>query len=72
MDGEGVLKMADGLKYKGGFSNGMKHGRGILEDKEGVRYEGNFSNDMKNGEFHVRDASGARKVFYVNDRVQNL
>jgi hypothetical protein len=42
MEGEGILRQADGTKYKGQFRAGLKDGHGIQEDKDGNRYEGEF------------------------------
>ena len=42
MEGEGILRQADGTKYKGHFRAGLKDGYGIQEDKNGKRYEGQF------------------------------
>ena len=46
MDGEGVLRQADGTKYKGQFKSGLKNGHGIQEDKDGNRFEGEFKDGM--------------------------
>ena len=68
LDGEGILRQADGVRFKGTFSKGLKEGKGILEDADGIRYEGNFSQDKKNGVFIEKDKSGLliRKVVYQN------
>ena len=42
MEGTGILRQADGTKYKGGFKAGLKDGHGIQEDKDGNRFEGEF------------------------------
>ena len=46
MEGQGTLHQSDGVKYRGGFKNGLKEGYGILEDKDG-RYEGQFRRGEK-------------------------
>jgi hypothetical protein len=72
MEGEGIIRQADGVRFKGTFRNGMKEGPGILEDAEGIRYEGNFHEDEKHGEFTEKDKSGnvLRKVTYVMGQPQ--
>ena len=42
MEGKGILRQANGTKYKGEFHAGMKEGHGIQEDKDGKRFEGEF------------------------------
>ena len=42
MEGQGILRQADGTKYKGEFRAGLKDGHGIQEDKNGNRFEGEF------------------------------
>ena len=59
MDGEGVLRMADGSKFKGQFKNGMKNGKCVEEDANGVRFEGYYENDLRNGAFVEKDKNGS-------------
>ena len=67
MDGTGILRQADGVKFKGSFKGGLKEGKGVMEDAEGIRYEGTFHNDLKDGLFVETDKSGnvIREVTYV-------
>jgi hypothetical protein len=58
MEGEGILRLADGSKFKGQFKKGAKNGPGIMEDKNGNRFEGNFVNDEKDGPFVEKDRNG--------------
>ena len=54
LEGEGILRQADGIRFKGTFH------------ADGIRYEGNFSHDKKNGEFLEKDKNGVllRRVVY--------
>lgn len=72
MNGEGVLRVSDGMKFKGTFKNGKKEGVGIEERKDGTRFEGHFHNGMKDGAFVEKDANGnvIRKGTYHNDVIQ--
>ena len=72
MNGEGILRMADGTKFKGNFVAGKREGVGVEENKDGVRFEGHFHNGMKNGDFVERDANGnvIRKGTYKDDVLQ--
>ena len=47
-----------GDKYKGSFSDGIKHGDGVYFHKNGDQYIGNWSGGMKNGE----------GIFYSNQK----
>ena len=58
MNGAGVLRMADGRKYNGGFVEGLEHGAGVATDADGVRYEGVFIEGQRNGSFIIKDAQG--------------
>ena len=58
MDGEGILRMADGTKFKGTFKKGEKNGFGIMEDADGIRFEGNFKDNEKDGPFVMKDKNG--------------
>ena len=66
MHGEGVLRMKDGSKFKGIFSNGKKNGKCVEEDKDGVRFEGTYVDDLRDGAFVEKDRNGAviRKGYY--------
>ena len=72
MNGEGILRFADGGKFKGNFKNGKREGVGIEERKDGTRFEGHFHNGMKDGAFVEKDANGntTRKGTYRNDVLQ--
>jgi len=42
-DGHGVLTLASGLKYEGGFMDGKPHGRGVIKSEmSGYSFEGQF------------------------------
>ena len=58
MDGEGILRMTDGSKFKGMFKNGEKNGPGIMEDENGMRFEGNFKDNEEDGPFVMKDKNG--------------
>ena len=58
MHGHGILRLANGVKYRGGFVNGVEHGAGVAVDSDGTRYEGTFTNGQRNGKFTVKDAEG--------------
>ena len=71
MDGEGVLRLASGEKFKGSFLQGKKHGKCIEEYSDGTRFEGYYKNGEKDGPFVERDANGnvTRRGTYENGRV---
>ena len=58
MNGEGILRLASGEKFKGTFKNGKKEGAGIEEKKDGTRFEGHFHNGLKDGDFVEKDRNG--------------
>jgi len=58
MNGTGIMRKSNGIKYKGGFLDGLEHGVGVAEDKSGTRYEGTFENGMRHGKFIVKDKDG--------------
>ena len=58
MNGEGILRLADGSKFKGTFVNGEKNGFGIMVDENGMRFEGNFRDNEKDGPFVLKDKDG--------------
>ena len=68
MNGQGMLRLANGIKYKGGFVNGLEHGAGVAVDKDGTRYEGTFVEGQRHGKFIVKSSDG--KV--VRECVYNL
>ena len=57
-DGEGSLTMADGTRYKGGFSKGLEEGKGVMLTPNGVRFEGSFKQGKKHGPFVETDKEG--------------
>jgi hypothetical protein len=57
-NGEGLLILTTGVKYKGGFVNGLEDGKGIQETKDGIRFEGFFKQGQKNGPFVETDREG--------------
>jgi len=66
----GLVIMASGDWYEGGFSRGMKEGKGRLESYDGrTWYEGDWHRDAKNGRGTEQLADGARyDGDYVNDQ----
>ena len=58
MNGQGILRLADGKKYRGGFLNGEEHGSGVAVDVDGTRYEGTFEEGQRHGKFIVKDTTG--------------
>ena len=71
MNGEGVLRLADGTKFKGHFKEGMKNGKGVEEAADGTRFEGSFFNDQKDGSFVEKDKTGKviRKGIYSRGKL---
>ena len=65
-DGEGSLTMADGTRYKGGFSKGLEEGKGVMLTPEGIRFDGSFKQGKKHGPFVETDKDGkvVRKGVY--------
>ena len=57
-DGQGELTMADGTRYKGGFSKGMEEGNGVMLTPDGIRFEGSFKQGKKHGPFVETDKEG--------------
>lgn len=58
MNGEGILRLVNGIKYRGGFLNGEEQGHGVAVDADGTRYEGTFEEGQRDGKFIVKDADG--------------
>ena len=71
-NGEGLLILVNGTKYKGGFVNGLEEGKGIQEDKDGHRYDGFFKQGKKHGPFVETDKTGKiiRKGTYKFGRLE--
>ena len=74
MHGEGVLRMANGTKFKGIFANGKRNGKGVEEDAEGNRFEGSFADDLRDGAFVEKDKNGnvIRKGYYKRGAIETL
>ena len=58
IDGEGVVRYADGSKFKGQFKKGLRNGKAIEQDKDGKRFEGSYVDDRRDGPFIEKDANG--------------
>ena len=73
MEGNGIMRQADGVKFKGTFQKGLKEGFGIQEDANGIRSEGIYHLDKRNGEFVEKDKSGKviRKATYLNGELRS-
>jgi antitoxin component YwqK of YwqJK toxin-antitoxin module len=56
--GEGIVRYADGSKFKGVFKEGRRNGPAIEQDKEGKRFEGSYVDDRRDGPFVEKDANG--------------
>ena len=56
--GEGIVRYADGSKFKGHFEKGKRHGPAIEEDKDGNRFEGSYVEDRRDGNFVEKDRNG--------------
>ena len=56
--GEGVVRYADGSKFKGQFKKGLRNGKAIEQDKDGKRFEGSYVDDRRDGPFIEKDANG--------------
>ena len=57
-DGEGILELTNGYKYKGSWCNGKREGKGEefiprLRDMINVTRKGNWNNDKQQGNFDV-------------------
>ena len=59
MNGEGILRLASGLKFKGSFKNGLKDGKCIEEDKDGNRFEGSYKEGVRHGDYVEKDRNGS-------------
>ena len=72
MDGEGVLRMANGEKYRGMFRANKKNGKATVIHADGSRFDGTFKDDVKDGAFIEYDRNGnvVRKGKYVNGQLQ--
>ena len=72
-EGEGILRLANGMKYRGGFLNGEEHGNGVAVDADGTRYEGTFEEGQRHGKFIIKDASGniVRECVYSLGKISN-
>ena len=73
MNGEGILRLANGKKYRGGFLNGEEHGNGVAVDTDGTRYEGTFEEGQRDGKFIVKNAQGdvVRECVYNMGTISN-
>ena len=61
-DGQGNLTYANGGKYVGEFSNGVKHGQGNLTYANGEKYVGKWKDNKRDGEGALTLASGTKYV----------
>ncbi|MDA8873861.1 hypothetical protein N9J12_08585 [Alphaproteobacteria bacterium] len=61
-DGQGNLTYANGGKYVGEFSNGVKHGQGNLTYANGEKYVGEWKDNKRDGEGALTLASGTKYV----------
>lgn len=48
-NGSGTLTLADGTRYKGGFSDGKLIGKGVYDFPDGSHYEGDVLNGLRHG-----------------------
>ena len=71
MEGEGVLKYANGDRYKGGFKAGKKHGKAVEIMANGTKFEGSYENDERHGKFVEYDKHGnvVKKGSYNHGRL---
>lgn len=71
MDGEGILRLSTGERYKGGFKEGKKNGKCIEVAADGTRFEGAYVDGVRDGAFTERDKNGniTRKGEYKNGRI---
>ena len=69
-DGQVIIRMQDGNKFKGIYKNGKRNGPAIEENKEGIRFEGSYKDDERDGPFVEKDRNGQVKVTgtYENGR----
>ena len=70
MDGEGILRSANGDRYKGRFKQGLKHGKCIEILADGTRFEGYYNEGERDGKFVEYDKNGNKTASgkYVNGR----
>ncbi|MDC0458913.1 hypothetical protein OAM32_03905 [Alphaproteobacteria bacterium] len=61
-DGQGKLTYANGGKYVGEFSNGVKHGQGTAIKSNGEKYVGEWKDNKRDGEGALTLASGTKYV----------
>lgn len=61
-NGEGELRLAGGVYYKGQFLGGKKHGDGVLTWAEGGKYIGEFCGDEYEGFGQFTKEDGSRYV----------
>lgn len=71
MSGEGTLTQG-GVRYRGQFQAGRKHGKGVEVDKDGTRAEGTWKDGERDGKFIIYDRNGnvAQKITYVKGRAE--
>ena len=59
--------------YKGGFSNGCKHGKGVELDKEtGVKIEGTWDNGKLGGKIQIYEQNRVRSAKMIQENLSYL
>ena len=71
MDGEGILRYANGGRFKGSFSAGKRDGKSIEINSDGTRIDCTYKQGVKHGPFVEYDANGnvTKKGEYSNGRI---
>ena len=52
----------DGLRFKGNFHRGVRHGQAIEETADGKRYEGSYKNGERDGNFVEKNARNGQII----------
>ena len=58
MDGEGVLRYANGGRFKGTFKEGKRDGKSVEVRADGTRIDCVYSHGQKHGKYVEYDANG--------------
>ena len=70
LDGEVIIRFADGNKFRGIYKHGKRNGKAVEETKDRKRFEGSYLDDRRDGEFVEKDSNGkiTAKGRYINGR----
>lgn len=62
INGEGVMVVAEGVKYTGQWRDGLRHGRGLMTFSDGRKYLGDWDNDRPHGQGTMTFSDGGEYV----------